>query len=124
MTLTPLLARSRRVRRFARGSAGGAFAGSSYGWIHVPLTTGAGGGAMTELTWVGCVVAMGVGEEDGEEETLMGLPACPDSVRTEVLREVTTRSTGLLPFCPSHGEPLEAAMSCVVGGFGAEELFG
>jgi hypothetical protein len=64
-----------------------------------------------------------VGEEDGEEETLMGLPACPDSVRTEVLREVTTRSTGLLPFCPSHGEPLEAAMSCVVGRFGAEELF-
>jgi hypothetical protein len=89
----------------------------------VPLTTGAGGGAINELTWVGCVVAMGVGEEGGEEETLMGLPCCPDSVRTEVLTEVLTHSTGLLPFCPSHGEPLEPAMSCEVGGFRAEELF-
>jgi hypothetical protein len=54
---------------------------------------------------------MGVGEGEGEDEpTLTGLPCCPDSVTTEVVKEVSTRSTSLLPLCPAHGDLLEPAM--------------
>jgi hypothetical protein len=111
MTLTPLFSRARRALKLACGSAGGAFAGSSKGWIQVPSTTGLGGGGIAELTWfwvavaVGCAVAIGVGEDDGDEETLIGSPFCPGCVTVGVAREVLTRSTGLLLFCPELLEP-------------------